>query len=388
MSQRPPLVPKDAPGPDSPLRTQPVRRVRRRRGPLIAVLLFALLVMTVGWISTAVLIAYRPDVLGYDELGDLTQKAIVFGGTGVAQQATATALDATALFVAGQNLANAETQAALVNRAQDLDRQATQAQIDAQATQTAVAAEGARQATRAAVDFAGTQAAFDRQATQAELEFQGTQAALNRDATAVALGFATVPPDTLPTIAPQPTPVFSEGFTTGLDTERWRSSGAGDWSVGEGRALVAARDGAWLLTQRRDLQSYGFVMSFAPVPGEAGYHYVLLNITPEGNGLAVELYFDGTQATSVALFEVSEADVLRGPLWGQDIGALATAPLAAAPSPADGTLTVQVEARGRIVVYVERQAFIDLLTDAPLPPGAVGVQMPAGAQVRRLTLLP
>lgn len=393
MSQRPPLLPEE----QDKRSTQPAKQARtppltQRRAGFVVALVLLVLLLSVGWLTTVIVIGYRPDLIGYEQINDADATAAGFARTAESLADQSAALVGTAQSVAAGAVANAETLAALQNREALLNQSATQAAVDGQATQAAQDAESARQATQAAVDFAGTQAAFDRQATQAEIQFQGTQAALNRDATAVALGFATAPPDTLPTFAPPPTPLFSEGFAQGIDGGLWNSSSIGDWDVGSDGALIARETGAWLLTQRDYMNGYGFVTEFFPLQGttQAGFYYVLLNVTPGADGgVAVEVFHDGAQVTAVSLYAMT-ANALNGPLWESPLVEVARA--ATSFTPPDGLLRVQVEVRGatdsRVVVYLDGTAVLDVTLPEALPVGAVGVSLPAGTRLEQLTLLP
>ncbi len=410
MSSRPPLLPEEK----NKRSTQPSRRVRpadmyppatvrdlarkmRRRTSLLIISIIAILLISLGWIVTLTLIAYRPDLIGYDQVRDMDataavfqQTAVVLGDTGQLLDSRAIDLNATAQSVAVGGIANVETQTALEDREATFDQSATQTMLDTAATQTGVAVENARQSTQAAVEFASTQAAFDRQATQAEIDFQGTQAAINREATAVAMNFATAPPEVAPTFAPIPSPLFNEGFvTSGLDSGRWNLSEFTDWELADDGSIVAQRSGAWLLTQRDDLTDYGFIVDFEPLPGssQAAFYYVPLNATiGEDRGVTVELFYDGTQISAVGLYTL-EGAVFDGPFWEASLPEIETQFISVVPE--DGFVTVQVEVRGeRVTVYLEGQAVLDVFLAETLPQGAVGVSLPEGTRVERLALLP
>jgi len=393
--QKPPLLPEENAKRD----TQPLRPVQTsRRGSYVIMLLLALIALSLAFFGVAGVILYRPGLVGLESTANVAQTEISFEGTRMALGATADALGATAQFSADVAFSNESTRAALDNRQMMLEQAETQSVLDAQATQTAVAIANAQQATRAAVDFQSTQAAFQQAATQAELAYQGTQAALRQEATAVALGFATDAPSAqdILTQTPPPTltavPLFRDGFESGLQTQLWDFSAPQDWTLSRNGTLVAERSGAWLLTQMNDLREYAFEVALQPLQGAqfaADYHLLLnVNAAPQSpNGLAVRISYDGSRVTAVGLHLFSLADLYSG-------DGLLNRPLTAVQAqqvnlPPDTTIRARAELRGqRLIVVVNERLALDVALEMQPQPGAVGLQVPRGAGITRVTLLP
>lgn len=390
---KPPLLPEE----DSARKTQPTPALHSRRGYVISLLL-ALILLSIAFFSTAIIILNKPGLVGLEARADIALTETSFEGTRTALQSTANALGATAQFNAGQVFSIDSTRAALNNRQSMLEQAETQSVLDTQATQTAIAIANAQQATSAALDFQATQAAFDVAATQVELAYQGTQAALNRDATAAALGFATDAPSgqDILTQTPPPTitaqPLFTDGFDAGLSGSLWEFSAVQDWSLSDEGALVADRSGAWLLTQLEDLDNYIFEVELLPLQGAslaADYH-LLLNVQAEPqapNGIALRLSYDGERVTAAGLHYFALEDLFN------DDGLL-NRPLTTIQSqqvnlPADEHIRAKVELReGRIVAIINEELVLDVTLDEVPSPGSVGLQVPQGAGIVRVALLP
>ena len=392
--QKPPLLPEQNTKRD----TQPVRPVTSKRGSFVIILLLALIALSLAFFGVAGVILYRPGLVGLETRANVAQTRISFEGTRMALGATADSLGATALFSADMAFNNESTRAALDNRQMMIEQAETQSVLDAQATQTAVAIANAQQATRAAVDFQSTQVAFEQAATQAELAYQGTQAALRQQATAVALGFATNAPSAqdILTQTPPPTltavPLFRDGFESGLQTQLWNFSSPQDWTLGDQGVLIAERSGAWMLTQVNNLRDYAFEVELQPLQGAqfaADYH-LLLNVQsgPQSpNGLAVRLSYNGSRVTAVGLHVFSLADLSSGDgLLNRQLTTVQSQQVNLAP---DATIRVRAELRGQhLVVVVNEQLGLDVTLNAQPLPGAVGLQVPRGAGIKRVTLLP
>ena len=408
MRRRPPTgLPEESSKQD----TQPVKPQRRRRFGCL--LWLALVLLSIGFVSTVGLLLYRPDVVGLAAEEDLSGTGIVFDSTADSLRSTAQALgsmseslqqtrialEITAQYNVSRDFDFDSTRVALDNRQFAVQQTGTQAVRDLQATETTVAIVNAQQGTQAVLDFRNTQTAFDRAATQAELSYQGTQAALNQEATAAVLGFATEAPpaEDVLTQTPPPTltqqPLFTDGFGGGLNETRWSFSAVEDWSLqGEAGRLVAQRNAAWLLSQRNDLSGYVLETTLLPVTGvgvAADYH-LLLNVhgteqTP--NGYAIRLRYDGTRVTTVGLYLFSLDDLFTGEgLLNRPLSALQSTQLELAPAQ---QINVRAEVRDNQIVAVvnERLALNILLDNVPIP-GAVGVQIPTGAAIDRIVVRP
>lgn len=379
MSRPPSLLPEQtAPSP-----------APRRAGAFIMMWLL-LLLLSLVLIAGLTIILYRPGVIGLGYTYDLTQTQVSFQRTAEALNVTAQALDSTIVANAQQAFDNASTRAALNNRLALLEQESTQAALDIGATQTAIALSNAQQATQSALEFESTRAAFDRAATQVELDYQGTQAALIQNATAAALGFATLSAGNQSrTEAPPPPPILDERFTAGLSSGLWDFGAVTDWGLGTGNALLAARSGAYLLTQRTDLAQYALDVDVL-LPDAAAVTYLLLNI-PAGmdapGGLVVEIVFDGARVTAAGLYRVTRAQAIGSDFMASARLDAITAVQVDVPPARD--VRLQVEARGgRVVVLANGRGLFDITLDAIPAPGAVGISVTQGTTVRRISVLP
>jgi hypothetical protein len=293
-------------------------------------------------------------------------------------------------------LNNEATAAALDNRQLQLERAATQAALDGQATQTTVAFANVQQATAAALDFQVTQAAFDRIATQVELEYQGTRAALSRDATAAALGFATQPPGDILTQTPPstftPVPLFTDGFARGVDAALWEVSAPADWSLSTDGVLTARHSGAWMLTQLHDLRNYAVEVDLQPLQGLGliADYYLLLNVQDDPlapGALALRLSYDGERLTAAGLYHFTRREMTEAA--GLINRALPAVESVQINIPPDERLNIRAEHRdSRVMVIVNGFLLLDLTLDTPPQAGAVGLQVPVGTRVERVRLLP
>ena len=374
-----------------------------RRGVFIALWLAALL-LVVTLVGVTMLIIYEPERIGLEPVRDATRTAEAIHITALALETTATAFQsrdftfnatATAIEqtiqanIAGA-LDNNATSAALNNRALLLDQTATGAAFNFAATQTAVAAANAQQATRGALDFQGTQAAFDQAATQAAIGFQGTQAALNSEATTIALGFITAPPLSGTSIgAPTPQP-FDEGAVSGITAGLWAFSSPVEWGLAPDGAPIARVAQAAVLSQQSNLTDYLLEVALTPPAGPATV-YVLLNIPLPGSGiadgLALELFVNEGRLTSIALYRGAVRAALLDAAEPSTVS-LALVQGVAPDFPAQ-TLTVQVDMRGaRVRVFASGQAVMDLTLPAAPPAGSVGLALPEDTVLTGLALLP
>lgn len=397
--------------------TRPNRGASERENGLPCALWLLVLMLLLVIASLAGIILYRPEVVGLGAITDLTQTQVGFVGTTESLAGTARALEggaATNAQAAFENettrAANAITQTALADRQQAFDQQATQSALDQQATQTAVFAANAQQTTANAIAYQQTQAAYDQtqaavnvtgtqaalQATQSAFQFQGTQAAINQNATAVALGFATPTPAPVDFLSetPAPPPLLDERFAEGFREGTWTYSAVADWRFAEADgALTAAGVTNWLMTQQADFQNYTFDVDLTVLQGAGliSFNYLLLNIPAEPNapgGLALELAYDGTRLTAVGLYRVTRAQLLEQEfLSARALDAVQAVQVVDGPLATETAVRVEVRA-GRIAAAVGGQVIFDLTLDAALTPGAVGIYVPVGSQVRRLTVRP
>lgn len=403
---KPPLVP---PAALSPLDedTRPRSTAPSRGGGLPCALGLLVFLLSLTVILLVGIILYRPDVVGLGLIGDLTRTQVGFVNTAQALDNTAQAIQAgvstnaqAALANETTRAANAVTQSALDSRQASLDQSSTQAALDQTATQAAVAALNAQQATSNALVFQQTQAAINLtatqaalQATQAAIQFQGTQAAIAQNATAAALGFVTGTPSSAFLSATPPPPLFDERFSGGFTQGLWTFSAVADWRLGDSGALLAAGTTNWLLTQQADFAEYIFDADLTVLQGPPliSFNYVLLNVPAEQDapgGLALQLVYDGRRLTTVGLYRLTRAQLLeRTFLSEQGLEALQAVQIANGP-PA-GEAQVRVEVRGqRVIAAINGGVVFDILLTDPPPPGAVGLYVPVGTQVRRVALLP
>ncbi len=388
MSRQPSLLPEQNHLED----TRPKPSMRGRRRGFVLVMWMLLLVLSFTLISVVTVLIYQPDVIGFERGGDLTQTQIGFIQTESALVTTAQALDLTAQGNAQAAFNNDSTRAALNNEIALLNQRSTQSANDFLATETNVALSNAQQATQSALDFQGTQSSFEQQATQAQLNYQGTQAVLNQNATAIALGFATAPPDAnLITGTPPPRPLFDEGFTTGLTTGLWTVSSPTDWRFDANNVLVASATRAWLLTQRTDLQSYRVDVRFdtANTQGVPTYFYVLLNIPADSQstGLALELFYDGTNISAVGLYDVTRDQFNATEFLSRQNLTVITGVQTGVP--VTDSLLVQAEVQGaQVAVFINSTAVLTQSLETVPSAGAVGVYLPTDGRVERITVTP
>lgn len=385
-SSRPPLLPE-----------QPAPAPNRRRGAFIMLALLTIL-LALGLATTTSIIIYWPDTVGLAPNLDVTATGRSLDQTAAALVALAGEIDATAQANIAAAFDNEGTLAALENRQSALEGVETQSALDREATVTAAAITSAQQSTQAAINFEGTQVAFNRIATQVELDYQGTQAALARDATAAVLAFATSTPapDSILSQTPPATitaePLFVDGFTTGVDTSLWEISAPGDWSLDQAGNLAAARSGAWMLTQADDLDGYRIETSLLPLRGSANAadYYVLLNTPAESDsddrgGLTLRLSYNGQRLTAAGIYRFTRRQMTEDTgLLNRGLSAVEAVQIQTDTS---DRLDIRVEMRvARVVVVVNDELLLDTTLDTAPLPGAVGLQLPAGARVLRVAV--
>lgn len=385
-SSRPPLLPEQPASTPTP---------QRRRGAFIMLTLLTIL-LALGLATTLSIIIYWPDTVGLAPNLDVTATGQSLDQTAGALVALAGEIDLTAQANVAAAFDNESTLAALENRQSALESAETQSALDREATVTAAAITSAQQSTQAAINFEGTQIAFSRIATQVELDYQGTQAALARDATAAVLAFATSTPapDAILSQTPPATitaePLFVDGFATGVDTGLWEISAAADWSLDQTGNLAAARSGAWMLTQADDLEGYRIEASLLPLRGSANAadYFVLLN-TPaaadERGALTLRLSYNGQRLTAAGIYRFTRGQVTEDMgLLNRGLSAVQAVQL---QTDSSDQLDIRVEMRdGRVVVVVNEELLLDTTLESSPPPGAVGLQLPAGTRVLRVVV--
>ncbi len=380
--RRPPLLPEQPNSQKSSKRgTAPVRNPRR----WIERALWAVALLLIGLLGLVVyLVMYQPDTLGLQGFSDATQTADTFDLTGVA-------LGGTAIAISDREFDIGNTAAALDARSTLVDQRETQSAQDFIATETSIAVSNAQQGTAAALEYQSTQVAFAQEATRVELNYRGTQAALNRDATAIALGFATQSaPGQLNTTDTPPTlegrPLFEENFAIGLSGTQWRFGEAADWTLTGDGSIRANRSGAWLLTQINTFSDYTFTVEISPLPDVFADYYVLVNVPTERDGLTLRLTYNGARLTTSGLYRFNPTQLIAGDgLLGEVLVPVQAVQLP--NTPPQSTLTIVVTVRG--TDFNASSGDVLLLTatlDAPLPGGAVGVQLPAGAGLTRVVV--
>jgi hypothetical protein len=380
MSQKPPLLPND---PALDADTRPGASQSRRgleRWLWVLVLLF---LIALG--SVASVIIYRPDLLGLATFNNLTATSQQINGT-------VEVFNRTAQSLSQQNFDVENTRAALENAGQRFIGEQTRIAQNFVATETAIAFANAQQATRAALDFRGTQVAFQQEATRVELNYRGTQAALNRDATAVALGFATQAPSSNNPFTPTPTitqaPLFEDGFSGDrVSSGIWRFGDQADWTINPAGELTAARSGAWLLTQIGDLTDYAFDLTLIPVSGVTADYFLLVTVPESGDGLTLRLSYNGERITAVGVFRFDVMQLLDADgLLGEALTPVTARQIQAAPAE---TLDLRLSLRDDTLRLDGNGAMLfETTLDTPITPGAVGLQLPDSARVIRTTLLP
>ncbi|TVR24513.1 MAG: hypothetical protein EA396_00875 [Anaerolineaceae bacterium] len=368
--RKPPLLPQEIPPPP------PRRFWSRLWRPVMSV--FGLL-----WLVAAIalLVLVQSGVIGITTPANATQTAAAFG-------ATVDAINQTAIALGDREFQIENTSAALDAQNFLIDQRETESARNFSATETRSAVVNAQQATAAALDFQGTQIAFAQEATRIELNYRGTQAALNQNATAAALGFATqAQPAPEDDISPTPTddrrPLFAENFAGGISGATWRPGSADDWLLGDG-AISARRDGAWLLTQVNTLTDYTLQLDMRPVADTGADYFVAVNAPMAGDGFVLRLTYNGTRISAAGLYEVNTASWLAG---DSQLGrALTAVQLPDSPPTAFFPLVVTVRGTTFTATLDDDFTLLNATLDAPLSAGAVGVRVPQGTTLSRVTV--
>lgn len=373
MTKRPPRKP-----PLLPQETPPRRTWFRLWRPVMSV--FGLLSMMA---AIALLVMVQSGVIGITTPINATQTAAAFG-------ATVDAINQTAIAQGDREFDIENTSAALDAQSLLIDQRETQSAQNFSATETRAAVVNAQQATAAALDFQGTQIAFAQEATRVELNYRGTQAALNQNATAAALGFATqAQPAPEDAVSPTPTddrrPLFAENFTEGISGATWRPDMPDAWLMADG-AIIARRDGAWLLTQISTLTDYTLDIDMRPTPDTGADYFIAVNVpvATAGDGLVLRLTYNGTRITAAGLYEVDAASWLVG---NSGLGrAIIAVQLPDSPPVATFPLVVTVRGTTFTATLGDDFTLLEATLDAPLPAGAVGVRVPQGTTLSRVVV--
>ena len=386
--QRPQSKPSLLPEEKSKRSTQPAQRIRpqqrrkKRRGCASIMLLLLTMFLSVVLVAITAIVLYNPNLLGLEEERDLALTEIAHQNTESALELTGESLNATAIFNAQQVLEVNSTLSAF-------SIQRTQIARDAIATETAIANQNAQQATQSALEFQATQAEFDRIATQSELNYQSTQAYLNQNATAIALGFATAPAGSgeLIDASPPPPPLFNEGFSSSVENGFWSLSSPSDWRLDDREHLIAQRNGAWILTQRTDFANYAVNVTFQPPIVSESYQYILLNTNDSTGTLTLELYFSGGNLSALGLYTITPNQITEATyLSAQNKNALHAVQT---NIPIGDTVNVQVDIRnGRIGVFINASATMEVTLTSMPPAGAVGAYLSENTRLEGIEILP
>lgn len=371
--------------PEQPAKsTQPTAKVITKRNRKVEAGLWVSLLMSVGALGLiGHIVQNEPDRLGLQTFEDAQQTALAFDGTHVA-------LGQTAVLLGDEAFNNNQTAAALDAHNALIDQRETQSAQNQIATETSIAIVNAQQATRAAIDFYSTQVAHEQEATQVQLNYQGTQAAISRDATAIALGFLTqTSPQNQNTAIPtlERRPFFEETFTSGVSESHWHLSHINDWQPAVDGAVVAVRDGAWMLTQLDTLSSYTLALDLTPVAGTITDFYIIINLPNDRSGLALRLSYNGTRLTTAGLYQFERAQLDGNGLFSHSLG---TTALYTAQLPDLGVFsTLPLELSVQDTLFTMRLNGQDLLATSfsrPLADGAIGLQLSAGTTVNGVAI--
>lgn len=359
---QPPVTP-PPPGKHSPL---PQNRQNRRGGRWALWLLILFLLIVIGFLFA--LLNLRPDVVGLMRVAD-------WRSTNASVLSTVGALETINAAQQQRDINLLNTQVSLDNFSALLAQTETQQAVNDFSTLTAVAVGNAQQATRAALDFAATQAALQQLSTQVQQEFLATQSALSGS-------LATIQ-------ANQPLQnilILNGDFVRGSETVN-NASPSTVWAISDTGALIAQTPNATILT-RRSSYPQNFTVNIGIIAANTtSYYDVLIGINESTSGSLLRIYHDSAQVTSAALYNIRFQDL------GQADGVLVNEAQALASAPSlnlvgrEIGVMVRVESRNLIVEINGTPAFE---TQTPTLPseGAVGVQLRSGAQLQVLQVLP
>ncbi|MFW5692042.1 MAG: hypothetical protein ACOCX3_01690 [Chloroflexota bacterium] len=340
--------------------------------------------------ATALAATERANVLSaYDNI--VARATLEYENAVLAGTATSAAIQATdaAIQAVQTRVALESTAIVLAEQVSAFTRMETQVALDNAATATAAAARNAAQATQAALDFGATQQAYDVQATALERDLRGTQAALSAQATDAAQAFAVGPGasgQSTATMTPGAAGSSGDGGALAFPTGNWQVINAANWQINPSGALVVRAPVAVILSEGRSLEDYELQAVIEAPLGEAADYYVLLNLPEDettGTGYALRLIYDGDTVTGAAVIQFSANDFRAGvPLAGSGSGIIETTAL---NSNGPGLSFAVSRQNQRIILSTATASFEFTLPDA-LDPGAVGLQLPAGAAISDLTL--
>lgn len=350
-----------------------------------------------GMLGVLMGVLVLPDVLGYDA----TQSAL---------STRSAMVDETVIALAGRELALANTQsandslatqqaldalmtlAALTNQQNLIDQTATGSARDILATQTGIAVANARQGTQVALDYEATQAQLQQEATRIQVDYQRTQAALGYDVQvdaqvqpAEASPTPTPTPSATRTPSPTPTPTelprigLDDDFTDGL-TSLWEAGEDDAWQV-QTDNLRASQQGAWLWSVERYFAPYRLYVGVTPALADSA-DYAITLIDEDDNAYAIVYEAQGLQVQHIALYTW---DATEQPVWDGRGGRLLVR------QQVDGLLigntAFVVTLRGG-QVRVELNATTVLRHALDGVGFRVGVVLPMGAQLNKVTLTP
>ncbi len=237
------------------------------------------------------------------------------------------------------------------------------------ATQTAAALLSAQQLTRIALDYASTQAALSQNATQVQLNFDATRAVLGTP--------AAVPPRptlTMPSSTSTPGVGFSDSFRE-LASTRYRYSAREAFAVTDA-GLRVEREG-WLLTRDYIDGAWTLELLFQPALAASAQYDVLLNVAVN-DGYLLRVTADGLTARNASLARFS--------------GGLP--PVQLAPTAVANAVDVLLVGESRLLLRYANNTLRATLNDTLIleggitftSAGALGVQLPQGTLLKRLTL--
>jgi hypothetical protein len=327
-------------------------------------ILFLLLV--IGFLFA--LLNIRPDLVGLMRIAD-------WRSTNAAVFSTVSVLDATNAAQQQRDANLLNTQVSLDNFSALLGQTETQQVVNNFSTITAIAAVNAQQATRAAEDFAATQAALQQLSTRVQQEFEATQAAITGSLATIE---ANQPPQNIL--------ILDGDFVRGSESLN-NASPSPVWAASETGALIAQTANATVLTQRSSYPEAFMVNVGIVTAGSSTYYDILLGMSETATGTTIRVYHDGSKVTNAALFTVSFRDLTQPDgILVNDAEALA----AVSSLNLDGR-DIAVEARidGQ-TLQVEINGVMAFETQTPtlLSQGAIGVQLRSGAQLQVLQVLP
>lgn len=322
--------------------------------------------LVIGFLFT--LLNIRPDLVGL-------MRVVDYRSTSAALVSTVNILGATNSAQEQRNVDLLNTQVSLDNFSALLGQTETQQVFNNLSTITALAVGNAQQATRAAEDFAATQAALQQLSTQVQQEFEATQAAITGSLATIE---ANQPPTNIL--------ILDGDFVRGTEGTN-RASPSSVWAASDTGALIAQTPNATVLT-RQSSYPQEFLVNVGIVAADTSTYYdILLGISENGVGTTIRIYHDGTQVTNAALYAVSFRDLASADgILVNDSQSLASAASLNLPD-REIALTARVEEQN-LTVDINGVPVFETQTPTPLSEGAIGVQLRSGAQLQVLQVLP